>query len=445
MMKKIIFLSATFFCCIQLSVFSISAQILFGTTLKGGDDGGGTINKFIPSTNTLIVVKSFESIASSPVGNLIQASDGKLYGMTTNGGSMGYGIIFSFDPASSNYKKLKDFDGTNGANPVGGLMQASDGKFYGMTSHGGNGYGIIFSFDPSSSTVTKLRDFDYGSVPKGSLMQASDGKLYGVTEQSSNGYGWGAIFSFDLSSSTYTELKAFEPSTGYYPTGSLIQAIDGKLYGMTTYGGGGGGQYGYGVIFSFDPLSSTYQKLNDFNLVNGANPVGGLRQAGDGKLYGLTNIGGGTNGEDEYGYGTIFSFNPTNCSYTKLMNFDSTSGDYPRVGLIQASDGKLYGTTSRGGSNRVGVIFSFDPASSTYSKRKDSDNIRGSGPSGSLVQANDEKLYGMAVVEDYGRGVIFSFDASSSHYAKVRILVLMKAVAMYHQALCRQVTENYME
>ena len=43
--------------------------------------------------------------------------------------------------------------------------------------------------------------------------------------------------------------------------GSLIQASDGKLYGMTSHGGSNG----YGVIFSFDPSTSTYTKLKDFD------------------------------------------------------------------------------------------------------------------------------------------------------------------------------------
>ena len=63
-------------------------------------------------------------------------------------------------------------------------MQASDGKLYGMTTDGGsNGHGVIFSFDPSTSIYTKLKDFDglNGCGPYGSLMQASDGKLYGMT------------------------------------------------------------------------------------------------------------------------------------------------------------------------------------------------------------------------------------------------------------------------
>ena len=146
-MKKTLLGITCFFACI----FSIQAQTLYGTTFNGGNDGGGTINKFIPATNNLIVPKSFESFASNPdYTNFIQASNGKLYGMTAFGGSNGAGVIFSFDPSSSTYTKLKDFDNTNGAYPQGSLMQASDGKLYGMTFQGGSGnVGVIFSFDPS--------------------------------------------------------------------------------------------------------------------------------------------------------------------------------------------------------------------------------------------------------------------------------------------------------
>src|SRR5687767_9972245 len=99
------------FIILQIAVctLSIQAQTLYGTS-GGGSDGGGTINKFIPATNNLIVAKSFESIAGNPMGNFIQASDGKLYGMTQLGGSSGHGVIFSLNPSSSTYTKLKDFD-----------------------------------------------------------------------------------------------------------------------------------------------------------------------------------------------------------------------------------------------------------------------------------------------------------------------------------------------
>src|ERR1019366_8953815 len=61
-----------------------------------------------------------------------------------------------------------------------------DGMIYGMTTQGGaNGMGILFQYNPVNSTYTKQLDFagtTNGSSPQGSLMQASDGMLYGMTQ-----------------------------------------------------------------------------------------------------------------------------------------------------------------------------------------------------------------------------------------------------------------------
>jgi uncharacterized repeat protein (TIGR03803 family) len=198
----------------------------------------------------------------------------------------------------------------------------------------------------------------------------------------------GVIFSYDPSAATYTELMTFnnyESKTGGRPYGSLMQASDGKLYGMTFTGGGGYRGSGYGVIFSFDPSSSTYTRLKDFahydngfgfivDGIDGAYPYGSLIQASDGKLYGMASDGGVNN------YGVIFSFDPSTFAYTKLNDFDITNGAHPYGNFMQASDGKLYGMTYDGGSSNLGVIFSFDVTSSAYTKLKDYDDPNGANP-----------------------------------------------------------------
>ena len=193
--------------------------------------------------------------------------------------------------------------------------------------------------------------------------------------------------------------------------GMLIEAGDGKLYGMTAEGG----SCERGVIFSFDPVSSTYTTLKDFNGISGAFPNGNLVEASDGKLYGMT-YGGGHNDQ-----GVIFSFDPVSSAYTKLFDFDGTNGAFPDGSFIHAADGKLYSTTYAGGINNLGVIFSFDPESSAYTKVKDFDEIDGAYPYGNLFRASNGTLYGMT--RGGGRcdlGVMFSFDPSTSIYTKLK-------------------------
>jgi len=162
----------------------------------------------------------------------------------------------------------------------------------------------------------------------------------------------------------------FTTINGGNPYGSLIQASDGKLYGMASLGG----INSRGVIFSYEPSSSNYTKVVEFDSTNGSNPYGSLIQALDGKLYGMTYGGGNKDA------GVIFSYDPSSSAYTKLYDFDFTNGSHPYGNLVQASDKKLYGMTSDGGSIDYGVIFSFDPVTLTYTKLQDYDYSNGAMP-----------------------------------------------------------------
>ena len=142
----------------------------------------------------------------------------------------------------------------------------------GMTSQGGDGAGVIFGLQPGSTSYTQQNNFgmDYpGSNPAYSeLCQAANGKLYGMTYQG-GANGMGVLFEYDASTATYTKKLDFNgTSNGSYPWGSLMQAANGKLYGMTTNGGANN----VGVLFEYDPSTSTYVKKLDYNGTNGAYP-----------------------------------------------------------------------------------------------------------------------------------------------------------------------------
>ena len=79
----------------------------------------------------------------------------------------------------------------------------------------------------------------------------------------------------------------------------------------------------------------------------------GLVQGSDGNFYGTT-LGGGA-----HNFGTVFAITPGGTysliySFCSLGGTNCTDGAYPYAGLIQASDGKLYGVTSQGGGPNLG-------------------------------------------------------------------------------------------
>jgi uncharacterized repeat protein (TIGR03803 family) len=395
---------------IALSCQITAQPVLYGTTARGN----GTISKYDISTNSLTANHIFNDMGRLPFKNsFCTATDGKLYGLIENGG-IGFGVIASYDPSTGIYTKLKDFNGNDGAQPRGSLVQASDGKLYGMTSQGGTSgnNGVIFSYNPSTGIYAKLKDFNYsnGTYPLGSLIQANNGKLYGMT-QGGGSSAQGVIFSYEPSTGIFIKVKDFNVSDGTNPDGSFVQASNGKLYGMTVQGGSGG----YGVIFSYDPSTGIYTKLKDFNNSDGATPIDSLIQASDEKLYGMTNQGGSS------GFGVVFSYDLSTDIYTKLKDFNISDGTLPYGSLLQASDGKLYGMTNQGGTNGVGVVFSYTPSTDTYVKLKDFNFTDGGYPTGNLVQSSDGKLYGMADSGGIGRyGVVFSYNPSTSFYTKLK-------------------------
>jgi len=395
------------------SFFTLHAQILYTTTSNGGNSGG-TLSRLETSTGNLTAAFTFDAQDGEyPAwhSRLVLADDGKFYGMTYTGGSNGVGTIFSYNPSTATYSTLYDFDNQNGANPFSSLIQAKNGKLYGMTNYGGNyGSGVIFSFDPGNLSYTKLFDFNSanGAYPQGSLMQAQDGKLYGMTLNGGT-YDDGVIFSYSIKKGIFTKLEDFDGSNGAYPVGDFIQA-DGILY-ATTFNGGNNN---WGTIISYNPVTAVLTKLKDFDSINGMNPKSSFIKGSDGNFYAMTWAGGNTN------YGVIFSYNPVTNVYKKLKDFNYVDGIRPDGSLLQAN-GKLFGLTAEGGSYFRGVMFSYNISTGVYKKLKDFDGTDGSNPFGSLVKSANGKLYGCAYNGGDGdHGVLFSYNLSNRTFTKLK-------------------------
>lgn len=98
-----------------------------------------------------------------------------------------------------------------------------------------------------------------------------------------------------------------------------------------------------------------FSSLFSFDGTNGAVPEATLIQGKDGNLYGTT-IGGGTNGVPFGSDGTVFRIS-TNGEFKTLAFLDRAFASGPQAGLIESSDGGLYGTCGLGGPRDWGAAF----------------------------------------------------------------------------------------
>lgn len=401
---------------------------LYGVTMRGGvipTYDGGSIFSFDLTNNTPTFSFPFSATSrvdgSTPYGSLVQDANGKFYGTTSSGGSpQNFGAIYSFDPATTAYTKLNALTTGSGISPVGGLVLANNGKYYGMTQTGGsNNTGTIFSYDTLTNTQTNVFDFTgtNGATPSSGMIKATNGKLYGMTTLGGTA-GNGTLFSFDPATNTFVKLLDLNSPICQNPLGGLVEASNGKLYGMSTIVINNSP---VGAIFSYDILTNTATNVYTMTTVEGYSPNGGLIQAANGKLYGMSGFGGSSIDS----YGTIFSFDPANNTFSKIFEFDSIDGTNPQGDLMQASDGKLYAVAAYGGANSAGTIFSLDPVTNTVVKLHDFDLTNGRYPIGKLTQAIDGKLYGMASAGgsmDYG--VVFSYDITNAVFTNLKDFIL---------------------
>ncbi len=335
----------------------------YGVARVGGANQGGTVFK-LTSGGTLTALYSFCVQPKCADGvfprSLTLGSDGNFYGTSGNGGAGGtQGTIFKITPTGT-LTTLHIFNITDGQGPSG-LVQAADGNFYGTTRLGGTFHGGTFFKITPGGALTTLYNFGEfkteGTSVSAPLVQGKDGNFYGTASEG-GAQSLGTVFKI-TPEGTLTTLHTFgsTPSDGWYPYGGLILATDGNFYGTTS---AANGVLAGGTVFKIDSLG-TLTTLHNFpfqaSANDGSGPVASLLEASDGNFYGTTSNGGPSN------QGTIFEITPSGV-FTLLYSFSSPGfsspdGKSPDGGLIQGTDGNLYGTTSAGGSGLGGTIFRY--------------------------------------------------------------------------------------
>jgi uncharacterized repeat protein (TIGR03803 family) len=324
---------------------------LYGTTDQGGTAGYGTVFE-VSTVGSEKVIYSFKGgkDGAYPCSGLLDVG-GKLYGTTQSGGTPNWGTIFEVTTSGQERVVYAFKAGNDGAAPYGGLYFTS-GKLYGTTVEGGTkGWGTFFE-TTTSGPAHVLYSFKAGSdggYPYGTLLSVN-GTLYGTTQSGGTPSGWGTVFNMSIAGKERVLYRFKAGKDGGNPFDGLTN-LNGKLYGMTKYGGSGG----YGTVFSVTTSGQEHIVYSFKGGSDGAYPYSRLL-ANNGALYGTTQSGGTPSG-----WGTVFRVD-TSGKETVLYRFKAgTDGANPFARLL-ALNGRLYGTTQGGGTNGGwGTIFSLSP------------------------------------------------------------------------------------
>ena len=282
-----------------------------------------------------------------PNGYLLEGRTGLLYGVTSNGGVNGWGTLFSAD-LHGNASALFSFPA--GSNTPYPIIEATDGILYGVVA-GNPGFFYKVTLSGAAAVLHNFNNVTEG-VPVGPVIQGSDGSFYGLAILD-NGFNQSVAYKMSKTG-VFSLLHTFTDTTQRVAN-TLALADNGNLYGSTM----NAGSECRGTIFELTQAGT----LTTLITTTGASAVCSpttLIEASDGKLYGVDTKGG-------FGHGRIFRLTLSGALST-IHDFaaDGSEGIYGQTfgpALVQGSDGKLYGASGSGGPGGVtagGTIYSLD-------------------------------------------------------------------------------------
>jgi len=430
----------------QLDTTITTSFELWGTTSRLGPidkvdttcqygEAYGTIFKVDSVGDNFEVVYSFSTCRALNYGSaatLFQASSGLLYGSTyTADRNADYSMMFEIYPKADSLRFLPMADNMiqsltgryqRGFGSMGSITEGEDGSIYGTTfSTPGQTRGQIFQYNPMHDTVTAVLNLGgnyYEYVPLGGVVEVSGG-LYGTST-------WGtldcltafrgALYKYNIQSGEIENCRSFEDlyiggdrsrywNSGFVPRSWLLPVIipggDTLLYGTTSKGGMGNGNQvdNGGTLFLTTLELDTIEVLESFSSITASNSggLGNLIQHSNGKLYGTTVKGGNS------GLGTIYEHD-IGTKYTHVVkSFDVTNGSSPTGGLIEGGEGNMYGLATFGGSqDNNGALYEYNPYGQLLTPKVVFDTLKGTHPLGNLVRVESCNVYITRTQEECG-------------------------------------------
>lgn len=248
---------------------------------------------------------------------------------------------------------------------------------FGAPGWAGDGrYRVIHAFASSAQS----------GPPSGGLMQASDGFLYGQTTRTH-------IYRLSLAGE-FTPLRSSNLELGGLPPGPLMEGQDGTFFGTWNLGVVRNGR---GLVFSFKPgtgISILHQFTWSQRLPgDGAYPRSGLLRADDGWMYGITSGGG----DHAHHSGALYRINTSGQLQIRHLFSRAQHGELaftPLASLTSDDQGGLLGTATDGGSHGDGGIFRMDAAGDVHAVYNFRLNREGGRPMTGPLRAKNGSFWG---------------------------------------------------
>jgi len=328
-----------------------AAGNVYGTTSEGGRYGHGTV--FELTQGRFITLHNFRGGAdgAAPTGGVLIDGTGTLYGTTSAGGAADAGTVFALD-AGGGYRVVAALDGAaQGRNVQAGVTKGDDGFLYGAAMAGGDA-------QLNFGTVFKL-DPATGALTVLHAFTGDDGAFPIATPVISNGLlhgtGWGgAVYAMGLDGSGYMRVDAGETADAVFAAGQTPDGA-GNYWGVAMMGVASD----TGDLWKLD-ATQKFAYVFDFDdddFHTGMNPTGTLVFGNDGRLYGTTRRGG----PGACRCGTVFGYDTASGVLTTVHSFTGTDGYEPWAGLAKDAAGTLYGVTQHGGKHGEGTLFRVTP------------------------------------------------------------------------------------
>jgi len=358
---------------------------LYGTSVQGGNFGGGTVFRLSPTGTgwTHTVLYSFTGLAdgAQPYGGVTLDSYGNLYGTTVVGGSRvgpcvedGCGVAYVLINSGGTWTEhvLHAFTGgSDGFGTGAGLTYDGHGNLYGMAPDGGaHGLGVIYQLHRAPNGPWAFRVIhsftggaDGGSGSPGRLLPDRTGGLYGAaTTGGANGAG--VVFLLRRDSGGVWRLRpvyAFQgrPDAGF-PYGGLRFDPAGNLFG-TTYSDGANG---FGAVYELTRSGGTWLESVVYSFQGGTDGIGPISNVvfdWVGNVYGTTSEGGGPG----CGCGVIFKLaRGGSGAWTESVVHDFAGppdAAFAYNGMVSDGTGHFFGATVQGGVDNEGAVYEFTP------------------------------------------------------------------------------------